>query len=494
MSEKMNTNDLLTSHSRYKYYLLKYLEGNKSHFNSFRQVCEFLGLSKFKMERYLHELKSELYRYETNPSITLTEDGEIVSKNLTMLVVKEQRLMYLKESIQFQLMHEVLINEQSIDTFSQQSFLSLSQSYTLKNGLKKLLKTEGIDYKKSELLGDEFKLRNFLYSFYYDYFNGIEYPFSEEIKKKVRIIMQRLIYFFNLTLPNTKQTKLELFLSILLLRIRRQHFIRETYFLDWESNSLEEKELYSMIAKELFEGRENQLEHSKTELQYLTLFLYLEEIIPQTPLKLNAKLGTEAEALTQQFVTNLMNDLSFRSVVTSEQKVRYKEAIAADILRINQKWLIYQFKSSTFVSDEQITFFKESYPMFDQVIQAEFKKWDQIQLLKTAEEKVKLYYDYMFTLIVHLPMTSLEEKIYVCVDFSHGKNYTKYILEMIKSFKNLNIQLEERVSSNTQLYVSDAVISKLRCQQIIWKNPPNSDDWEEFGNVVLHLKRGEKNE
>ena len=79
--------------------------------------------------------------------------------------------------------------------------------------------------------------------------------------------------------------------------------------------------------------------------------------------------------------------------------------------------------------------------------------------------------------------------MYVCVDFSLGEQYSHYISSQIKRFKNFNIILEDRFSSRTDLFLSDCLINKIGVEQIIWKNPPSSDDWEDFGNKIIHIKR-----
>ena len=78
-------------------------------------------------------------------------------------------------------------------------------------------------------------------------------------------------------------------------------------------------------------------------------------------------------------------------------------------------------------------FLKENYPDFflfsESFIQTNFKP---------TEETTILFYDYLFSLIRFLPATLLNNPIYVCVDFSHGKSYNHFISTSIKSFKFLS--------------------------------------------------------
>ena len=82
----------------------------------------------------------------------------------------------------------------------------------------------------------------------------------------------------------------------------------------------------------------------------------------------------------------------------------------------------------------------------------------------------------------------MEEPIYVCIDFSHGKSYNDYIRMMLLTLKSMHIVYEESISSMTQIYLSDFALEELICEQMIWKRPPTPDDWEEFGELLLKVR------
>ncbi|EKQ3613722.1 hypothetical protein P4507_002781, partial [Enterococcus faecalis] len=98
--------------------------------------------------------------------------------------------------------------------------------------------------------------------------------------------------------------------------------------------------------------------------------------------------------------------------------------------------------------------------------------------------------DYLFLLVTILPIELLEDVIYICVDFSHGNFYNEFIKRSISSFQNLNVKFERKLTTKTQIYISDFVLNKNVCPQIIWKNPPGPNDWKVFGDLVVSLKEG----
>ncbi|MCH3669794.1 M protein trans-acting positive regulator, partial [Enterococcus faecium] len=48
--------------------------------------------------------------------------------------------------------------------------------------------------------------------------------------------------------------------------------------------------------------------------------------------------------------------------------------------------------------------------------------------------------------------------------------------------------IESRITSRTNIYLSDCLLEKFNKEQIIWKNPPTPDDWEYFGNTIIREK------
>ena len=82
--------------------------------------------------------------------------------------------------------------------------------------------------------------------------------------------------------------------------------------------------------------------------------------------------------------------------------------------------------------------------------------------------------------------------MYICVDFSRGSAYTSFIAENIRSFKNLNVEIQQKLNNKTQLYVSDIMIDKLNCPQIIWENPPSDYDWLLFSKMIIKVRNKSK--
>ena len=105
-----------------------------------------------------------------------------------------------------------------------------------------------------------------------------------------------------------------------------------------------------------------------------------------------------------------------------------------------------------------------------------------------AHESSHLYYDLIFSLLENQSVLALEKPIYVTIDFSGGPQYNTFIKTNVAVFQYLNIVVEERITSRTDLYLSDFANATVKIKQIIWKNPPLEDDWQVFADSIIEMK------
>ncbi len=101
-----------------------------------------------------------------------------------------------------------------------------------------------------------------------------------------------------------------------------------------------------------------------------------------------------------------------------------------------------------------------------------------------------MYYDYLFFLITQIAVEKLKDPVFICIDFSHSSIYKKYIQTMLSSLQSMNICYEEKLSTKTQIYLSDFFIDTLPCYQVVWKRPPTPEDWSDFSHLLLTVKGG----
>lgn len=471
----MNFNYLLTEDDRYQYYILQYLELNKTNYMSIDSVCEFSGLSKFKVKKYLNQLKHDLAELGGATGINILDNSEITVQALNTLIVKKIRLQYLQRSGIYLLLQNAIIENLGIEAFAKQHFYSKSYTYALKKQLTKLLKEYQIEYRNNELHGDELVVRNFLYTIYYDFYNGLDRVFSREIEQLIEQLGKQLTRFYALDLSLVKKMKLNLFLGVCIQRIQRQHTLSVPYF---TTDDVTDKgvSLVETVLKLKLGAVVDQC-----ECDYILTFLFAENItttyLGQARLKQFEVVMTGTQAINEM----IMRELALPTTV--------EEPLYQQLVTVNLRLALFYAEVSTFTSEHQITFFQESYPTSSRVVLKQLPIFLELATVN-SRLRVSLFYQYLFAIIESVPYQILNPAIYVCVDFSIAQSYTHYIEKQIMGFKNLNIILEKKITQKTQLFVSDFAQEALKINQIIWKNPPSTEDWGDFGDLIIQIKKG----
>lgn len=473
MGLAMNFNYLLTEDDRYKYYILQYLELNKKNYLSVESVCEFAGLSKFKVKKYLGELNNDLQTLQLTNAVQLLDNNEITVQSLTTMVVKRTRLAYLQKSGIYRLLQNALTDGLGVEAFAKQNFLSKSYVYLLKKQLSKILKEYHIEYRNNVLRGSELAIRDLLYTIYYDFYNGLGQPFSAQIEAQIEQLKQQISRYYPLKLSLIKNVKLNLFLGVLIQRLK------QNYSIDADTFTIVDEQNDTFSMSQIINGHKVEIVDIQ-ERDWLLTFLYAENM---TSCYLGRSVVQRVKTIengTQAICQTIMAELALP--ITVEKNLYHQ------LLTTNLRFALFYVEASTFTSKRQIRFFEESYPTGSAVVANHLETF-MTQATINPRLQISLFYSYLFAIIESVPYQMLNPSIYVCVDFSNGEAYTHYIEKQIMGFKNLNIVLEENVTQRTQLYVSDFAQEVLKIDQIIWKNPPSTDDWGDFGDLIVKIKK-----
>ncbi|WP_348921441.1 helix-turn-helix domain-containing protein [Enterococcus rotai] len=467
----MNLNDFLDEDYRYKWYILQILEIKKIDFYSLGKLMEVTGLSKYRVEKYLEEIVLDSFEIGETVAIQLDLNGEIHSTGLDNLFLKKMRLHYLEESNKFKIFKELLLGkENSVEKISQKVYISKTKIYEELKELKEILNQESIEIRNLKLRGEELTIRTFVFSIFYDFYNGIRLPFTPEMTKEVNEFSQKFILEKNVYLQKTQEFKLELYVGISMFRTARNNFIKE-------SPVLLSEDTFPFYYRKLTKN----VKELKTEVAMLNFFCYIEQIVSDDEIRIvSSRKEKLVEEITSRFLVNIKN-IELKSSLNFEK-------IQSELTRINRRWLYFHFEETTFIHENKESYFQEIYPVVDKLIRTFLNTNECEENFKSIEEKTKIYYDYFFLLITEIPLKYLEAPLYICIDFSPGKQYNAFIQSSIESFRSMNVVFENRISKSTQLYISDFVVDKLVCPQIIWKSPPSSNDWKEFGDLIVSIK------
>lgn len=478
----MNFNKLLDDDYRYKWYILQILELKKDTFFTIDNLISSVGISRYKVERLLDEVIENAAMNSIDIKINIESNGEIYTKGLSNLTLKKIRLYYLENSVSYIILRELFINkdvsmEELIDTV----FISRSKVYEKLKLINLHLLGTNIKIKNLRLEGEELSIRGLFLSLYMEFYNGIRLPFDDETNKVVQEIKRNFEVQEKITLTKTQEFKFCLFVGIVIIRLKNEHGIRDSSILYDENNLDRDYVEFSRVTNIDKEFLEN-------DLILILYFSVVEGFITSEKYSLSCTTVSEdAKQISNSFFSEVSKLIDINQLQNISQ-------IKREMNRINQKWLYFHFKDTTFIKNNKYGYLQEIYPEYDAIIRNFLEQNWLKKFFFSEEEKIKIYYDYLFLLSISIPLELVGDKIYICVDFSHGEIYNKFLEKNIQSFRDLNVSFEKNPSINTDIYISDFVVDNLDCVQIIWKNPPESTEWKEFGDQIVLLKKRNSNE
>lgn len=477
-------NEFLDLNYRYQYYLLELVADNGDYYLTMAKAMKLLGLSKFKISQYVDNINVDLTTISPQSHLTINGDGLFESQGIDEATVRRIRLAYLKESTLFKLLEFSLMNPKQTETadFCDALFIGKTKFYELRREMAEVAEQFGLAFHKNQLVGTESQIRQFIFEIYYSYFNGIEKPF-DLLQATVDQIVAAISEQFKIQLLPTTITKLEIFIKVQYIRLRGKAGLTErSLSLDFKEAQPTLWQTTSAILTEHYQLLNVPLD---MEAEGLLTFLFAEGYLTLTTDYLDQTLQDQVAVKTTQFIAKVQQVL----VKSPQQASLYDTALQAlkgHLDQIHMRMLTFYVEPTTFIDENQLAYFAESNPLFHQIIQ----EFMDDQTTMAWRKRASLYYDYMFACIEDIPLTILKDRVYICVDFSQGKLYNQYMRKMVNYFNNLNIELQSAVNQQTDLYLSDFYASDLTCEQLIWKNPPTVHNWQQFGDIVVTIKKG----
>ncbi|WEV58173.1 hypothetical protein [Ligilactobacillus acidipiscis] len=436
-----------------------------------------LGLSIYQLHQLmedvleiLDEQKMVQVEYNSNKGLLIT--------GLNTKVIKIVTANLAKKSIRLKVfLHEFLGSPKNHKKLLKEIGLSRSSFYQIRENVLSEISVEV----HPKTLGQEMQLRyfilNVLFYFSLDLF-FVKGQKQQQVKKTFRVVVLN----WQLTLSNTQRKQLFYFLAIQFLRTSQT---RKEFLNDDSSLILKNHRLSKLITH--FCKQWNLSSKTATnEALFLNSFLALDGFVLYEE-KIPLVNFDDAKKLTKQQLQLISNKL--HKSITAETYPNFTRGL----FLINSRSLSPFFFINTFIRPDEVPYFKETYPMVNNIAFGfiKLRSHFNVQLLST-EEVTQLYYSYVFQILNETETTDFTDTVNITVDFSQGVVYTKYILNQLKQFDHLNISINKALNNATDLYLSDTYDPALKKLQVIWENPPLALDWALLGNMIVKIKN-EKN-
>lgn len=443
-----------------------------------------INLSVYKFRHLIDQMNEDFIEL----SLKRTPHFEYIEKNIIKLnnfdnyAMQAIRLKYIKRSDTFAVFEYRFIysNQITKTKFMTDRYISRTNFYAADRNLDRIMKKSDFFHFAGAIRDREHAIRLHLFQFYYVIFNELDTPF-EKLDAPCEEIMSLLEEYFHIEIAPSQYVKVSIFLRIWLLRIQNSHFLKEKIELNSKLIS-SYSELFSAVKNVLIKNEFKVI--SINEFNYVMVFLMTQGYIASQLLSSNLNLNV-AEDLTKR----LLEKIHTTQVIDNNAEfddVQLKKSL----FQINTQFLTFYVEPTTFISMEQVSFFIETVPLFHKVVNDFIQINRQDNILKINEiEAVNLYFSYMFVLTEAIPNRVMQDRVYICVDFSQGTLYTNYIVGVLNGLTNTHVIIETLPSNKTDIYLSDFHSNRVNIDPVIWKNPPTPSDWRVLGDLIVKKKR-----
>jgi hypothetical protein len=280
--------------------------------------------------------------------------------------------------------------------------------------------------------------------------------------------------FLPFSLRQTQKRKLNLMLQICTDRISCQHFIDKKDLLIKQSDQRLDQLIQLLPALSQ--------ENSQAENIFFNQFLY----------HIGVKQIDELE--NQDFCVPIKQfSLAKQIIQKSFAKLLPQKEPDYSVLEAFSERTIHELalKTHNYILNNQFSkkfkYFHEVHPLLDQTVKNILKQLSQLQLdLKNNE---RIYFDIITSALLSSINFTSQDSVWLCIDFSGGDHVNTYISNLFKTYININVLLQQTVTKQTDIYLTDQFDPQLNIPQVIWLKPPTALDWAQIGDEIVAIKQ-----
>lgn len=451
-----------------------------------------MGVSEFIVISTYEEIKQDIKDFKLGKTLVIQKFNKIIKMkkalNFSSDILKNN---YIKRSLGFQIIQDLFDNRFiNPSEYANRYYISRTKVYSQVTQLREQFKKFDILFSNSfHLIGDELAIRMYFYNMYSGIYGVHDYPFSSKSKNEIFDFIQQLEIITKTTLSQTSINKLLYFVKVSNYRSEQGKAFKSKLL---KIPLLNGEEIEAFINKAYHFSFGRQI--SKSEAQLLGNFIVsldeFSDYVEAGPLALKDQ---PVDELTTYFINE------FKTYFNGQVSTGLEERLQAALKKIHFNVLTFKTLQNEMDTPVEARFFNENYPealrFCDDFIQTAIKN-PKYHLIKM--NSVYLYNQYILLLIEVFPPSFFSRPVRICVDFSLGINYNKFIIRNIRSFDFLNIEITSQVTSDESIdiFLGDFMIESLgsEIKSIIWNAPPTVGDWANFGDCIAEIQQAKKDE
>ncbi|CAD5899556.1 conserved hypothetical protein [Carnobacterium maltaromaticum] len=437
-----------------------------------------IGTSKKTTHIQLNQIKQLVQtKYEGNLEIKSDRQGFSLERNVGFNI-QEFTIQILKEEILFVLINTALKNEtQDVQLFLEKNYISLSLYYSYQKRLNQYLKKYSIQLIANPYIhfeGEEHKIRLFLYQFYWEFFQGNEWPFEKVSKLDTHKLTDKIQNDMQDGMGVTQKIQLSYAVAICASRIKSGCYIEKEHSLPFKRTDvfLNIFNFYGNFIKTWSHKVPN------IENEIVCLW-YLSGMFATVSLK-DWENADESDA--NQQAVQLINDLVQNLDFIFKEKNKEQELVCQLLFSIYQEQnyfeLVFETNSKELQKQVPSSIFKSINNCVEHL--AGLMKKDKAQ----SDRLLKRFFDLLLPMIQE-SLNKVKVKLYTV-----GTPYDYFLQKKELEMRDKSLMVvENSANEELDLIISDFYLEEEYQVPVFIRSFPSTDnDWELLSNLVSKIK------
>ncbi|WP_413487148.1 helix-turn-helix domain-containing protein [Carnobacterium maltaromaticum] len=439
-----------------------------------------IGTSKKTTHIQLNQIKQLVQtKYQGNLEIKSDRQGFSLERNIGFNI-QEFTIQILKEEILFVLINTALKNEtQDVQLFLEKNYISLSLYYSYQKRLNQFLKKYSIQLIANPYIhfeGEEHKIRLFLYQFYWEFFQGNEWPFEKVSKLDTHKLTDKIQNDMQDGMGVTQKIQLSYAVAICASRIKSGCYIEKEHSLPFKRTDvfLNIFNFYGNVIKTWSHKVPN------IENEIVCLW-YLSGMFATVSLK-DWETADESDANQQavQLINNLVQNLDF----IFKEKNKEQELVCQLLLSIYQEQnyfeLVFETNSKELQKQVPSSIFKRINNCVEHLACLMKKDKDNAQ----SDRLLKRFFDLLLPMIQE-SLNKVKVKLYTV-----GTPYDYFLQKKELEMRDKSLMVvENSANEELDLIISDFYLEEEYQVPVFIRSFPSTDnDWELLSNLVSKIK------
>ncbi|MEG1045692.1 helix-turn-helix domain-containing protein [Carnobacterium sp.] len=439
-----------------------------------------IGTSKKTTHIQLNQIKQLVQtKYQGNLEIKSDRQGFSLERNIGFNL-QEFTIQILKEEILFVLINTALKNEtQDVQLFLEKNYISLSLYYSYQKRLNQFLKKYSIQLIANPYIhfeGEEHKIRLFLYQFYWEFFQGNEWPFEKVSKLDTHKLTDKIQNDMQDGMGVTQKIQLSYAVAICASRIKSGCYIEKEHSLPFKRTNVF-LNIFNFYGN-LIKTWSHKVPNIENEIVCLW---YLSGMFATVSLK---DWETADESDTNQQAVQLINNLVQNLDFIFKEKNKEQELVCQLLFSIYQEQnyfeLVFETNSKELQKQVPSSIFKRINNCVEHLACLMKKDKDNAQ----SDRLLKRFFDLLLPMIQE-SLNKVKVKLYTV-----GTPYDYFLQKKELEMRDKSLMVvENSANEELDLIISDFYLEEEYQVPVFIRSFPSTDnDWELLSNLVSKIK------